>query len=81
MDELGKLKKIIVPNRMRYSKLLNSFRDRLAFVGDVPKLLNEIQTNKKTRSSGRITSLGQPGRGDTKNIAKKLRKVNKPRTG
>ena len=76
MDELGKLKKIIVPNRMRYSKLLNSFRDRLAFVGDVPKLLNEIQTNKKTRSSGRITSLGQPGRGDTKNIAKKTKKVN-----
>lgn len=79
MDELGKLKKIIVPNRMRYSKLLNSFRDRLAFVGDVPKLLNEIQTNKKTRSSGRITSLGQPGRGDTKNIAKKTKKVNTKR--
>jgi len=79
MDELGKLKKIIVPNRMRYSKLLNSFRDRLAFVGDVPKLLNEIQTNKKTRSSGRITSLGQPGRGDTKNIAKKTKKVNTTR--
>jgi uncharacterized LabA/DUF88 family protein len=81
MDELGKLKKIIVPNRMRYSKLLNSFRDRLAFVGDVPKLLNEIQTNKKTRSSGRITSLGQPGRGDTKNIAKKTKKVNTKRKG
>ncbi|HMS30838.1 MAG TPA: NYN domain-containing protein [Candidatus Saccharibacteria bacterium] len=81
MDELGKLKKIIVPNRMRYSKLLNSFRDRLAFVGDVPKLLNEIQTNKKTRSSGRITSLGQPGRGDTKNIAKKTKKVNRKRKG
>lgn len=81
MDELGKLKKIIVPNRMRYSKLLNSFRDKLAFVGDVPRLLNEIQTNKKTRSSGRITSLGQPGRGDTKNIAKKTKKVNTKRKG
>lgn len=71
MDELGKLKKIIVPNRMRYSKLLNSFRDRLAFVGDVPKLLNEIQTNKKTRSSGRITSLGQPSHGDRSMLTKR----------
>lgn len=80
MDDIGKLKKIIVPNRMRYSKLLNTFRDKLAFVGDVPKLLNEIKPNKKTRSSDRITSLGQPGRGDTKNIAKKTKKVNRLRS-
>lgn len=73
MDELGKLEKIIVPNRMRYSKLLNTYHDRLAFVGDVPKI---FQVNKKTRSSGRITSLGQPGRGDSTNIAKSGKKVN-----
>lgn len=73
MDELGKLEKIIVPNRMRYSKLLNTYHEKLAFVGDVPKL---FQTNKKTRSSDRITSLGQPGRGDSPSIAKKPKKVN-----
>lgn len=85
LEEKGKLCRIIVPNRMRYSKLLNSFRDKLAFVGDVPQLLLPIRTdkeqnlkkkpNKKTRSSGRITSLGQPGHGDSKNIANKKNKV------
>ena len=36
-----------------------------------------VNANKKTRSSGRITSLGQPGHGDTSNIAKKNKKVNR----
>ncbi len=73
MEEHGKLNKIIVPNRMRYSNLLNTYHDKLAFVGDVPKI---FQTNKKTRSSGRITSLGQPGRGDDSNLAKQNKNVN-----
>ena len=76
MQELGKLNKIIVPNRMRYSKLLNTYRDKLAFVGDVPKLFKKSESTKKTRSSGRITSLGQPGHSDTKIVAKKTKKVN-----
>ena len=33
-----------------------------------------VKVNKKTRSSGRITSLGQPGHGDAKNIASKAKK-------
>lgn len=83
MEEIGKLKRIIVPNRFRYSKLLNTFREKLAFVGDVSGLLVSIdaesrkQLTKKTRSSGRITSLGQPGHGDIKNIAKNVNKVNR----
>lgn len=80
MQELAKLKKIIVPNRLRYSKLLNSYRDKLAFVGDVPALLKSPRlsnSTKKTRSSGRITSLGQPGHGDVTTLAKKTKKVNK----
>lgn len=76
MKEQGKLEKIIVPNRMRYSKLLNTYRDELAFVGDIPRLLKPHTTNKKTRSSGRITSLGQPGHGDVDTVAKKSKKVN-----
>lgn len=76
MDNLEKLNKIIVPNRMRYSKLLNTYRDKLAFVGDIPRVLNPKKANKKTRSSGRISSLGQPGHGDASNIAKKSKKVN-----
>jgi uncharacterized LabA/DUF88 family protein len=81
MDERGKLLRIMVPNRFRYSKLLNSYRERLAFVEDVPNLLHKItpaknQTTKKTRSSGRITSLGQPGHGDAKIIANRYSHVN-----
>ncbi len=77
MKGKGKLAKIVVPNRMRYSKLLNTYRDELAFVGDLPQLLKPLQNNKKTRSSGRITSLGQPGHGDDLIVAKKAKKVNK----
>jgi len=82
MEEKGKLLRIVVPNRFRYSKLLNTYREKLAFVGDVPKLLKPNGTVKKTsikktRSSGRITSLGQPGHGDKKIVAKQRRKVNK----
>lgn len=69
-----------VPNKLRYSKLLSSYRDKLAFVGDVPALLKSPRlsnSTKKTRSSGRITSLGQPGHGDATIVAKKTKKVNK----
>ena len=69
MEECGKLQQIIVPNRFRYSKLLNTYKGKLAFVGDVPNLF-KIQEIKKTRSSVRITSLGQPGHGDKSIIAK-----------
>jgi uncharacterized LabA/DUF88 family protein len=76
MQSKNKLLRIIVPNRHRYSKLLNAFRDKLAFVNDAPGLF-QIKTQKKTRSSGRITSLGQPGHGDTdKSILSKPKKVN-----
>lgn len=79
MAELGKLKKILVPNRTRYSRLLNTYREQLAFVADVPQLIKEPKklSTKKTRSSDRITSLGQPGHGDTSSIAKNHRPVNK----
>lgn len=73
MQERSRLERIIVPNRHRYSKLLNVFRDKLAYVSDVTSLFL-AQTSKKTRSSGRITSLGQPGHGDKKSIAKQVRK-------
>lgn len=84
IEELGKLEKIMVPNRMRYSKLLNEYHDRLLFVSDLPQLLSpkhvplkKENKQKKTRSSGRITSLGQPGHGDKSIVAKKPHIVNK----
>jgi uncharacterized LabA/DUF88 family protein len=84
IDELGKLEKIMVPNRMRYSKLLNEYHEKLLFVSDLQQLLSprsipfkKQMTQKKTRSSGRITSLGQPGHGDRSIVAKKARTVNK----
>jgi hypothetical protein len=73
MDKRQKLAKIIVPNRFKYSKLLQKYRRKLAFVADVPELFGEP---KKTRSSGRRqSSLGQPGHGDKKIIAKPISKV------
>ena len=80
MQENDKLAKVVVPNRHRYSKLLNTYRDKLVFVGDIPNVMlkaeaTKTQTNKKTRSSGRITSLGQPGHGDKKSVPKQGRTV------
>jgi len=74
MQGKGKLLRIIVPNRHRYSRLLNTFRSKLAFVNDVPYLFQK-QALKKTRSSGRITSLGQPGHGDKNIVASNLNNV------
>lgn len=76
MVEIGKLHRIIVPNRFRYSKLLNTYRDKLAFISDIPSMLKP-EPKKVTRSSGRITSLGQPGHGDTKIVAKSGGKINR----
>jgi len=75
-----------VPNRARYSKLLNTYRDKLVFVADIPQLLKPLDTQqvkptKKTRSSDRITSLGQPGHGDTLIVAKRMTKVNENNSG
>lgn len=73
MEKQDKLAAILVPNRHRYSKLLNIYRDKLRFVSDLRPLFLPI---KKTRSGGRSTTLGLPGHGDTMNIAKKSRNVN-----
>lgn len=50
IEENGKLGHIFVPNRYKYSRLLNHYRDRLRFVSDLKGL---FRTNKKTRSGGR----------------------------
>ena len=76
MESKGKLLRIIVPNRHRYSRLLNAFRGKLAFVSDLPELFKRQNATKKTRSSGRITSLGQPGHGDKHMLAKNIKKIN-----
>lgn len=75
IDELKKLAYIFVPNRHRYSRLLNNYRSKLRFVSDIQAILKPLPS-KKTRSSDRNSSLGLPGHGDTKNIAKKTKKVN-----
>jgi len=68
MAEKKKLLKILVPNRFCYSKLLKfNFHKQLAFVSDMTNLM---KSNQKTRSSGRITSLGMPGRRDASSVAK-----------
>jgi hypothetical protein len=73
--EKEKLLKILVPNRFCYSKLLKEhFHERLVFVSDKANL---FQQNKKTRSSGRITSLGMPGHRDAPIVAKSSKKVNR----
>ncbi len=72
LDDQNKLGEILVPNRHRYSKLLKEYQAKLRFISDLKPLSGPI---KKTRSSGRITSLGQPGHGDTKSIAKRSSKI------
>lgn len=72
LDDQGKLGEILVPNRHRYSKLLNEYKSKLRFISDLKPLCDSI---KKTRSSGRNSSLGQPGHGDVKSIATKPVKV------
>jgi len=76
ITEKGKMHKILVPNRFRYSKLLKEhFHGQLVFVSDKTNL---FLSNKKTRSSGRNTSsLGMPGHRDTPIIAKSNKKVNR----
>lgn len=76
MEKQGKLGLILVPNRHRYSRLLNNYRVKIRFVSDLRSLL---LLNKKTRSGGRSTTLGLPGHRDTKMIANKRRNVNKER--
>ena len=72
IDDLGKLGYIFVPNRFKYSQLLNHYRKKIRFVSDLKSILKPI---KKTRSGGRNSSLGLPGHGDNKNIANKGKKV------
>jgi uncharacterized LabA/DUF88 family protein len=76
IDEQGKLGKILVPNRFRYSKLLDRFRDNLVFVSDKTPLLKAKQ---KTGSSGRISSLGMPGHRDKSSVAKSHPRVKSAR--
>jgi uncharacterized LabA/DUF88 family protein len=75
IDELGKLSNVLVPNRHRYSKLLNNIRHKLGFISDISELF--VYENQKTRSIGRNKSLGLPGHGDKLNIANKRTIVNK----
>lgn len=76
MEKLGKLKMILVPNRHRYSRLLNQYRHKLRFVSDLRSLLQSSTPNKKTRSGDRNKSLDLPGHSDTANVAKNTKKVN-----
>lgn len=77
LEELDKLAYIFVPNRHKYSWLLNRFREKLRFVSDLQSILYPI---KKTRSGGRNSSLVLPGHGDIVSIAKKSTKSNNAKT-
>jgi uncharacterized LabA/DUF88 family protein len=67
LDDQGKLGEILVPNRHRYSKLLNGYRDKLRFISDLRPLYRPI---KKTRSGDRSATLGLPSHGDANIVAK-----------
>jgi uncharacterized LabA/DUF88 family protein len=72
LNDQGKLDKILVPNRHRYSQLLNEYREQLRFISDLKPL---YRPNKKTRSGGRSATLGLPSHGDVKIVAKTSVKV------
>lgn len=67
LNDQGKLDKILVPNRHRYSQLLNEYREQLRFISDLKPL---YRPNKKTRSGDRSATLGLPSHGDVKIVAK-----------
>jgi uncharacterized LabA/DUF88 family protein len=77
IEAKGKLKLILVPNRHKYSRLLNQYRHKLRFVSDLKSL---AQTNKKTKSGGRNKSLDLLGHGDKKTIAENKQNSNKKRS-
>ncbi|RWZ82021.1 MAG: NYN domain-containing protein [Candidatus Chaera renei] len=78
LDRHKKLGYVLVPNRHRYSKLLNQYHSKIRFISDLRPL---FQATKKTRSGGRSSTLGLPGRGDTQNIAHPKPKVNPKNRG
>lgn len=88
LSEKGKLLHVMTPNRS-FSKLL---RDHLKYIVQIDKLRGSLEykkyqpkrsvetlggAGKTSRSSGRSETLGLPKHGDTVNIAKKAKKVNK----
>jgi uncharacterized LabA/DUF88 family protein len=75
IDELGKLGNILVPNRYRYSKLLNNVRSKLGFISDIKEIF-DTTTNQKTRSVGRNKSLGLPGYSDNSSVSNNKKHVN-----
>lgn len=83
LKEKGKLGAILVPNRYRYSRLLNKFRVQLKFVSDLRTLfLAKKPSHKKaTKSGGRNKALGLLGRGDNSSVAKRQGPVKTSRHG
>ncbi len=77
IDSQHKLLTILVPNRHRYSKLLNVYRTKLRFVSDLTPIFRQI---KKTRSGDRSATLGLPSHGDIQNVSHHKLNVNAQNT-
>ena len=75
LDENDKLLHLMAPNK-QFSKLLREFSKYIVLVDSLRNSL-EFKNNKKSRDWRSVETLGLPGHGDTKNIAKKPKKVNK----
>jgi uncharacterized LabA/DUF88 family protein len=77
LDEKHKLARILVPNQFRYSKLLRRYKSKIFFISNQKSLFTK-KDHQKTRSSGRITSLGVPGHRDKPILPNPRPKVNPP---
>ena len=77
LEKRQKLLYVLTPNK-HYSSLLRRFDPYIKRVDNAKSSL-EATLTKKTRTSGRYETLGIPGHGDAKNIAKNHQKVN-PKT-
>lgn len=76
LAENNKLLHIMAPNA-KYSKLLKPFASYIIRVDQLKKSLE--YRNKKSQHRRSVETLGLSGNGDTKNIAKKSKKVNQPK--
>ena len=81
LEENGKLRSIVIPNKLRFSLLLNKFSGKFDFVSPNKKKLEkiELQTNQTKKTSMNLPDAHDKvtRHGDTPSIAKNGKKVNK----
>ncbi|HEU4914054.1 MAG TPA: NYN domain-containing protein [Candidatus Saccharimonadales bacterium] len=80
LDEKGKLGKIVVPNKLRYSQLLTKYAKRFDFVSTNKKKLAKQEPTKKTSINLQDAHYKVTRHGDTQNVPNQVPDVNIKKT-